>query len=113
MLRAGSQLGAYEIIALLGAGGMGEVYTLIDRSGARKPLNVPPGPYVQPRISPDGKQLAVYADDGTRPYDITPDGKYVVALLPRAQAEPGKAPPEQINVTLNWFEELKQRAPAR
>src|SRR5262249_1324820 len=32
---------------------------LVDRSGVRKPLNIPPGNYNQPRISPDGKQLAL------------------------------------------------------
>ncbi len=25
----------------------------------------------------------------------------------------GKAPPEQLNITLNWFEELKQRVPIK
>ena len=49
---------------------------------------------------------------GPRPYDITPDGKYFVVITPKSQASPGKAPSEQINITLNWFEELKQRVPA-
>ena len=48
---------------------------------------------------------------GARSYDITPDGKYFVVMLPKSQADPAKAPPEKINITLNWFEELKQRAP--
>jgi hypothetical protein len=39
-------------------------------------------------------------EPGPRAYDITPDGKYFVVLLPKAQANTGKAPPEQINVTL-------------
>jgi hypothetical protein len=34
-----------------------------------------------------------------------------VVLLPASQAEPGKASADQINITINWFEELKQRAP--
>ena len=46
---------------------------------------------------------------GPRPYDITSDGKFVV-MFPAAQPATNKAPPAQINVTLNWFEELKQRA---
>jgi hypothetical protein len=50
---------------------------------------------------------------GARPYDITPDGKYFVVTFPAAQPASNKAPPEQINVTLNWFEELKQRVPPR
>jgi Tol biopolymer transport system component len=43
-------------------------------------------------------------------FDITSDGKYFVVLLPHSP-DPGKAPPEQINITLNWFDELKQRVP--
>jgi hypothetical protein len=50
---------------------------------------------------------------GPRPYDITPDGKYFVVMFPAAQPESSKAPPEQINVTLNWLEELKQRVPVK
>jgi serine/threonine-protein kinase len=43
-------------------------------------------------------------------FDITRDGKYFVVLLP-GSPEPGKAGPEQINITLNWLEDLKQRVP--
>jgi len=50
---------------------------------------------------------------GPRPYDVTPDGQHFVVMVPKAQPTPDKAPPEQINVTLNWFEELKQRVPAK
>ena len=52
---------------------------------------------------------------GPRSYDITPDGKYFVVMLPKAQTDRDKAPPGQINITLtlNWFEELKQRVPVR
>jgi len=49
---------------------------------------------------------------GPRNYDITPDGKYFVTVFPGSQANGGdKAPFERINITLNWFEELKQRVP--
>jgi hypothetical protein len=34
-------------------------------------------------------------------------------MYPKAEPETGKAPPEQINITLNWFEELKQRVPVK
>jgi hypothetical protein len=27
--------------------------------------------------------------------------------------DPGNAPPEQINITLNWFDELKQHVPVQ
>jgi hypothetical protein len=50
---------------------------------------------------------------GPRPYDITPDGKYFLVMYPQSQTNPVKAPPDQINVTLNWFEELKQRVPVK
>src|SRR5262249_38818361 len=33
---------------------------LIDRTGIKRPLDIPPGPYDHPRISPNGKQLAVH-----------------------------------------------------
>jgi hypothetical protein len=45
-------------------------------------------------------------------FDVTPDDKYFVVMLPGSR-ESSKAPPQQINITLNWFEELKQRAAAR
>jgi serine/threonine-protein kinase len=45
-------------------------------------------------------------------FDITPDGKYFVVLLPRPQ-DPGKASPEQINIILNWLDELKQHVAVR
>jgi hypothetical protein len=50
---------------------------------------------------------------GPRGYDVMPDGKSFVVLLPQAQAELGKAPPDQINITLNWFSELQQRVPVK
>ena len=37
---------------------------LVDRHGTRQPLKLPPGPYEYPRLSPDGKQIAVGSDDG-------------------------------------------------
>jgi len=42
-----------------------------------------------------------------------PDGKHFVVLLPASQAEPGNASADQINITINWFEELKQRVPVQ
>jgi eukaryotic-like serine/threonine-protein kinase len=50
---------------------------------------------------------------GPRSFDITPDGKYFVVMLPKFQAEPDKPPPEQINIVLNWFSELQQRVPVK
>ncbi len=53
------------------------------------------GAYVlSPRSAPD--------------YDISPDGQRFLMLKPTDQAPR----PEQINVVLNWFEELKSRVPS-
>ena len=37
---------------------------LFDRSGVSRPLKLPPGNYNFPRVSPDGKMIAVDSDDG-------------------------------------------------
>ena len=42
-------------------------------------------------------------------YDVSPDGQRFLMLKPSEQAQ---AAPTQINVVLNWFEELKQKVPA-
>ena len=39
-------------------------------------------------------------------YDVSPDGQRFLMLKPTEQAQ---AAPTQINVVLNWFEELKQK----
>jgi len=41
------------------------VLAFVDRAGNRTPINIPPGIYNDPRISPDGKQLAMRVQDGT------------------------------------------------
>jgi serine/threonine protein kinase/Tol biopolymer transport system component len=62
---------------------------------AGKPKMLFEGPYVPtPRSFPD--------------YDVSPDGQRFLMLKADAQAQA----PTQINVVLNWFEELKQKAPA-
>jgi len=47
-----------------------------------------------------------------RNYDIAPDGKRFIVVMPATSAEAKRAGP-QINVVLNWVEELKQRVPAQ
>jgi eukaryotic-like serine/threonine-protein kinase len=37
---------------------------LVDRKGTVEPLKLPPNPYMYPRVSPDGRKLAVTVDDG-------------------------------------------------
>jgi Tol biopolymer transport system component len=46
-----------------------------------------------------------------RSYDITRDGKFLVVLPASAQAQTNQRRTAQINILLNWFEELKQRVP--
>jgi hypothetical protein len=41
-----------------------------------------------------------------KPYDVTPDGRRFVMV----RKEEGSNP-RQINVVLNWFNELRERAP--
>ena len=43
-------------------------------------------------------------------YDVSPDGQRFLMLKP---VESEASAPTQINVVLNWFEELKQRVPYR
>jgi len=47
-----------------------------------------------------------------RRYDITPDGMRFLVLLPADQSDESRQT-LKINVVLNWFEELKQRVPAK
>jgi Tol biopolymer transport system component len=54
----------------------------------------------------------IIGETGPRNYDITPDGKFIV-MVPRSQSDSDKAAPEQINISLNWIEELKQRVPVK
>jgi len=61
---------------------------------AGKPKMLFEGPYVAtPRSFPD--------------YDVSPDGQRFLMLKANEQAQP----PGQINVVMNWFEELKQKVP--
>ncbi len=48
-----------------------------------------------------------------RPYDISRDGQHFVGLIDAAQAQAGAPAAEQIQVVLNWFEELKARVPTK
>jgi Tol biopolymer transport system component len=60
----------------------------------------------KPRMLFEGKYQQ---SPGTAPnYDVSPDGQRFLMLKPSEQAQ---AAPTQINVVLNWFEELKRRVP--
>ena len=49
----------------------------------------------------------------SRTYDILPDGQRFVAINVDTQAGGGQAAAPPIQVVLNWFEELKQKVPAK
>ena len=50
---------------------------------------------------------------GQRNYDIAPDGKLLVVMPDFSQSESSPSSTLQINVVLNWFEELKHRLPVQ
>jgi Tol biopolymer transport system component len=61
----------------------------------------------KPRILFEGQYLP---GDVIPSYDISPDGQRFLMLKP---SELVQAAPTQINVVLNWFEDLKRRVPAK
>jgi hypothetical protein len=48
-----------------------------------------------------------------RQYDITPDGKRFIGVVAAGESPGVTAGASQIQVVLNWLEELKQRVPVR
>jgi hypothetical protein len=62
-----------------------------------------------PKVLFKGKYLSSQA--GLQ-YSVIPDGQRFL-MIKDAAAKPGSAAPrQQINIVLNWFEELKQRVPS-
>jgi serine/threonine-protein kinase len=47
----------------------------------------------------------------SRNFDIMPDGKRFIGLIPSDQLQSGAPAAPQIQVVLNWFEDLKRRVP--
>src|SRR5262249_4891538 len=47
-----------------GAGATNRVLVWVDQSGKSEALPAPPAPYESPKLSPDGKQLAIFKRDG-------------------------------------------------
>jgi eukaryotic-like serine/threonine-protein kinase len=87
---------------------------LFYRSGDKKMMAVdiitqPSFSAGKPRMLFEGQYLANPLPNGTQPfYDVSPDGQRFLMLKPIEQAG---ATPTQINVVLNWTEELKRLVP--
>ena len=56
-------------------------------------------------------EFAIVVASGRRPYDIAPDGRFIIIRSGQADAGVGTAP--QIVVVQNWFEELKRLVPTK
>src|SRR4029453_959086 len=48
-----------------------------------------------------------------RAYDILPDGRFIGVITPGVTDASGSPAPTQFRVVVNWFDELKQRVPAK
>ncbi len=48
---------------------------------------------------------------GLRDYDISPDGERLLMVFPADRSDSSEPARDQINIVLNWFEELKERVP--
>jgi hypothetical protein len=46
-------------------------------------------------------------------FDVMPDNQHFVVLMPVSELEPRALTAEPFVVTMNWFEDLKERAPAK
>ena len=52
-----------------------------------------------------------YVQAGERSFHIMPDGQRFLVAFPEDRTDSGDAPRPQINIVLNWIEELKERVP--
>jgi Tol biopolymer transport system component len=59
----------------------------------------------KPKLLFEGQYVPVQAGLMSTAYDVSPDGQRFLMIKANEQ------PPAQINVVLNWFEELKQKVP--
>lgn len=91
------------------------VYATDDPSGtsALMASNIQTGPTFSftPPLPIGVKNIATNRDRGG--FDIMPDGRHFVVLMPQSAFESGTATSEMFVVTLNWFDELNARVPAK
>ena len=55
--------------------------------------------------------LPISVPPANRQYDVMPDGQQFLITIPVDQSDSGEPARPQINIVLNWFEELKERVP--
>jgi len=61
----------------------------------------------------DARVTADRRSNETRAWDILPDGRFIGLALPSQPGATERADAPQIRIVTNWFEELKQRVPAK
>jgi hypothetical protein len=54
-----------------------------------------------------------YSPLGGENYAVTPDGQRFLMIKDAAAKTGSSTPRQQINIVLNWLEELKQRVPSK
>jgi serine/threonine protein kinase/Tol biopolymer transport system component len=93
-----------------------ELFYLIGNTKAVMAVSVETEPtfkFGTPKILFSGTYIGALPSDGI-PYDISPDGKrFLMMKEPTASPASTESNPRKINIVLNWFEELKQRVPAK
>ena len=104
------RIGAYEIVSILGKGGVGEVYRATD-TNLTKAVN---GPCLFAlalrrlvRMETGASVLYAGSSNSGPGYDVFPDGQFAVVRTP----DPRDA--REIVVVQNWFDELTHLAPAK
>jgi len=128
LLQRGARMGSYEVEALLGTGGMGEVYRAIDsKPGRSVALKILPDDPTKRAVLPQwaGHDGVHIGDQGSAAgkieklfsgpyapgaggyaranYDVFPDGSFL--MLKPAEQQP---PLTQIKIVLGWSEEVKR-----
>jgi eukaryotic-like serine/threonine-protein kinase len=80
--------------------------------GEFKSISISTQPFAFGKATPLTRPFGGASTLTRRPYDITPDGKFLVAVADRL-SDGGELEADGIRVVLNWTEELKRLVPTR